>query len=422
MKILKQTILVSALLGISQVTYAQFIGSNPIQQGSAGNVAIGSPAYVPTSLLQVRNGSVAFEGTTGNTPLSGAGTRLMWIPSKGAFRAGVVASNSWDDASIGTNSFAVNFSTKASGAESFASGYASAATGSSTFVTGNFNAVSGACSFSAGAGNNVTATGATAFGTYHNVKAYTEFVAGQYSIDGNYNTTNWVLTDPLFVIGNGTSASARSNAVTILKNGNIGIGNGNMSLNDKLSIGGTLRMNNNNIFLSGDANHGIGYYGVFTGTGNYAGYGIDGPVVFGWSGGALGTKNAGINNIALSWNTAGNVGIGTSNPGSYRLAVEGKIGAREVVVTNATWADFVFAPDYKLKSLNEVENYIKENKHLPEIPSAAEIEKNGLSIGEAQAKQMQKIEELTLYLIEQNKTLIQQNKRIQELENLVKSK
>lgn len=99
----------------------------------------------------------------------------------------------------------------------------------------------------------------------------------------------------------------------------------------------------------------------------------------------------------------GKVGIGTNDPGNYELAVEGTIGAREVVVTQASWSDFVFEEDYKLNSLDKVESYIKKNKHLPDIPSEKEIKENGLSMADMMAKQMQKIEELTLYVIELKK-------------------
>ncbi len=99
----------------------------------------------------------------------------------------------------------------------------------------------------------------------------------------------------------------------------------------------------------------------------------------------------------------GNVGIGTTNP-TYKLSVNGNIRSKEVVVESG-WADYVFADNYKLKSLTEVEQFIKENKHLPNIPSAAEIEKNGLHLGDTQKKMMEKIEELTLYLIELKKEI-----------------
>jgi hypothetical protein len=108
----------------------------------------------------------------------------------------------------------------------------------------------------------------------------------------------------------------------------------------------------------------------------------------------------------------GNIGIGTTDPGTYKLAVEGKIGAREVEVKTGSWADFVFAKEYKLPSLETVELYIKAEKHLPNIPSADEVKTNGINLGEMNAKLLQKIEELTLYAIEQQKRIDQLEMKI----------
>lgn len=103
----------------------------------------------------------------------------------------------------------------------------------------------------------------------------------------------------------------------------------------------------------------------------------------------------------------GNVGIGTDNPGSFKLAVEGKIGAREIRVTAlAQWPDYVFEDSYKKETLKEVEQYIHKNKHLPGILSAEEIKKEGgVDLGAMQVKQMEKIEELYLYVISMNKEI-----------------
>ncbi|OXA94870.1 vacuolar protein sorting family 37 protein [Flavobacterium hercynium] len=115
----------------------------------------------------------------------------------------------------------------------------------------------------------------------------------------------------------------------------------------------------------------------------------------------------------------GYVGIGTKNPDS-RLTVAGNIHAREVKVTlnaGVVVPDYVFANDYKLKSLQEVEDYIKQNNHLPEIPSAKEIEAKGLMLAEMNMSLLKKIEELTLYMIEQNKEV----KELREENKILKS-
>ncbi len=109
----------------------------------------------------------------------------------------------------------------------------------------------------------------------------------------------------------------------------------------------------------------------------------------------------------------GNVGIGTNGPGSYKLAVNGKLRAKEVVVETG-WADFVFEKEYNLPTLEEVENHIKENGHLKDIPSAKEVEENGVSLGQMDSKLLQKIEELTLYLLEEHK-------KRKELESIIKT-
>lgn len=123
--------------------------------------------------------------------------------------------------------------------------------------------------------------------------------------------------------------------------------------------------------------------------------------------------------------STGNVGIGTpltSNPNNYRLAVNGTIGAKAIKVetTSTTWPDYVFENEYKLKTLAELEHFVNTNKHLPNVPSACEVEDHGIDVANMDAKLLEKIEELSLYIIEQDKRIIEQNKRIEALEKNIK--
>jgi trimeric autotransporter adhesin len=138
-----------------------------------------------------------------------------------------------------------------------------------------------------------------------------------------------------------------------------------------------------------------------------------------WSPATVGTNNI-INN------NAGAVIIGsgvltTPNPTSYSLYVSKGILTEKVKIAlinpGTNWADYVFNKDYKLQSLDSVENYINTNKHLPDVPSADELVKDGgIDVNQMFAKQMEKTEELTLYIIQQNKKIDELEKRVDELE------
>lgn len=114
---------------------------------------------------------------------------------------------------------------------------------------------------------------------------------------------------------------------------------------------------------------------------------------------------------------ADKIGIGTENTGASKLAVNGSIRAKEIKVEASPWPDYVFDASYKLPDLKVTEQFIKANKHLPEIPSASEVEKDGINLGEMNAKLLRKIEELTLYMIELNKKVEIQQQEIIKLKN-----
>lgn len=113
----------------------------------------------------------------------------------------------------------------------------------------------------------------------------------------------------------------------------------------------------------------------------------------------------------------GNVGIGTSDTKGYKLAVNGDaVFAKAVVKLPGLWPDYVFRSTYRLRSLSEVEEYIKQYHHLPEVSSAEEVKKNGLDLGDNQATLLKKIEEMTLYMIEQNKKILELETKVKALE------
>jgi len=158
-------------------------------------------------------------------------------------------------------------------------------------------------------------------------------------------------------------------------------------------------------------------------------YGIAAPT----TGGAADLWMAGNNGIRMF--TAGNpvpkfnilangkVGIGTTTPDEL-LTVKGIIHAQEVKIdmNGALVPDYVFDSNYKLMPLSEVEQFVNTNKHLPSIPSATEVQTNGMNMGDMQNKLLQKIEELTLYMIEQQKTITEQQRQINELKEQINSK
>jgi len=151
-------------------------------------------------------------------------------------------------------------------------------------------------------------------------------------------------------------------------------------------------------------------------------------------------KGGNLQNVLFIGND-GRIGVGTTTPsttldvdGSFKAQsatiansltanalnansanINGKIKAKEVEVTLSGWSDFVFEDDYNLLSLKEVEQYIKQNGRLPEIPSAKEVEENGINLGEMQSKLLQKIEEMTLYTLQQDKKITDLQNQINEL-------
>jgi hypothetical protein len=210
----------------------------------------------------------------------------------------------------------------------------------------------------------------------------------------------------------------KSTKMTITPSGNVGIGTTNPENNNGwnrvLNVYGTshskITTSSSNV-NTGIWSHNSGYYGAPAGgiLGTYSNH----PISF------ITNKST-----KMTITPSGNVGIGTTNPGSWQLAVNGKIRAKEIKVETG-WSDFVFENDYLLPTLTEVETHIKKKGHLKDIPSAKEVAKNGILLGEMDSKLLQKIEELTLYTIAQQKEIERLKlieKRLSKIEKLLESK
>ena len=224
--------------------------------------------------------------------------------------------------------------------------------------------------------------------------------------------------------------SAVYNALSLGASGNIGIGTGLTAPTDKLEV----RTANQNEGIS--IKYG-GLWAQFFGGGLTPGaYGSlaklnDAGIIFG--GPTVGTSRG---FVIAPWsatadgfrvNENGTVTIGTvsssPNPAGYNLYVNNGILTEKVKVAvsgTANWADYVFHKDYKLMPLAEVEQFVRTNNHLPNLPSAAEMVKEGNDLGKTDTKLLEKIEELTLYIIEMKKIMEEQNKKIEWLESKLK--
>lgn len=249
---------------------------------SAQTGKVGINTNIPQAMLHVKDSSVLFSGglsiqpthTHGNPPASGQGIRMMWYPDKAAFRAGYTNSNEWDKANTGSYSFASGHSTIASGAFSTAMGLGSVADGSASVALGSgadalsdFSVAIGVSarttnSNTVSIGTTTRAAGqyATAMGAFTVSNSYNCFATGRYNDSVATNILSpfqWIDTDPLFIIGNGTAVNARHNAMTVLKNGNVGINTSSPDAALHVLVGtspGGAFASNSTLILERDAN------------------------------------------------------------------------------------------------------------------------------------------------------------------------
>jgi len=237
---------------------------------------------------------------------------------------------------------------------------------------------------------------------------------------------------------NGTTGSALINrnilqvsnyATSLFVIGSTGrVGIGVTTPNQQLHIATSGTTPSDGILLQHNGTAWAKYLSPSLGTGAYNNISRTGDAGIIFTGGSINSTASGF--VLAPWRSStsglrmdayGNVGIGTAltnNPNNYMLAVNGTIGAKavRVEITSSTWSDYVFEPNYKLMSLSEVEKYVQKNKHLPEVPSAAEVEDRGIDIADMDNILLRKIEELTLYMIEMKKENEQLKSRLEAIE------
>lgn len=236
---------------------------------------------------------------------------------------------------------------------------------------------------------------------------------------GNHTATKDILTNGNWIRHTGVSGN---NGLYINSTGNLGLGTS--SLFEKIHVGdefvisdrGNKMIGRNYKFDSGST-----YKRIKAGVSSMISFSSAGDIMFYAS--ASDVANSIIpSQSKLKVGADGNVCIGTENPIGYKLAVNGKIGCKGVVIeNNSQWPDYVFADGYELRSLSEVEHFIDINGHLPEIPSESTVLAEGVDLGDMSALLLKKVEELTLYMIDQNKRIDAQQRTIEEQQKIIDS-
>ncbi len=281
----------------------------------------------------------------------------------------------------------------ANGNRSYAIGESAKATGSYTYSFGKSTQATGNYSFALG-------NGSTASGAYGHTFGIASQAVGDYSFAiGRYSITNGANS---YSLGEYVSTSA-TNAFTI--------GRGLTTGTPPFQTIYYLDNNTTNSLMVGfNSDTATLFVGPSTGVGTFGKVGIatSSPI-----------RTLDVNGMS---HFADSMSIGTTKTNGSMLAVAGKISAEEIEISlTTTWPDFVFSTAYELNTLAQVEEYISKYSHLPNVPSSEEVAEKGINIAEMDAILLQKIEELTLYTIAQQKQIDEQKKLIEEQSKLVET-
>ncbi|PKP45366.1 MAG: hypothetical protein CVT95_08885 [Bacteroidetes bacterium HGW-Bacteroidetes-12] len=284
---------------------------------------------------------------------------------------------------FGQYSVSMGVYTYANGYVSFAFGNRAKSLGYEAYSFGSYAQATGTHSYSFGRQSIVSGTDAYAFGYYSGGTGNSAFSIGNFSTANSNNS---------FSIGEYVSTSS-AYAMTIGR----GI-NTSVKLNNNQS---------NSLMVGFNSNLATLFVGSSAGAGTFGKVGIatSSPI-----------RTFDVNGMSHFSDT---MSIGTTKTNGSMLAVAGKISAEEVEISmTSTWPDFVFNTSYELNTLAQVEEYINKHSHLPNVPSAKEVAEKGINIAEMDAILLQKIEELTLYAIAQQKQLDKQEKALTQQQKI----
>jgi trimeric autotransporter adhesin len=393
---------------------------------NASNTFVGSAAGLNAQIVGSSNTVVGDDGfrdvtwtTTGNSFNTGLGSAV--------FKNAVEGLN--NSAAVGTSSMRWGGGTNNSSIGS-ASGWT--LRGSGNTAIGLQSAHVADNSYTTSAGTPYTGSNSTFIGYRSGYKSADAAVGNVIVIGNDFQPT---LQSGNVYLGSSNDLVAFAGGSEKLRISSTGVGIGTSTPGGKLHVNGSTYIGNDDgtapyrVSIGGSAGDygSVGFGYKYTNAGGHTfvstdwasqlvfeagGFNFKGSTTTGNTGGAVTFTNF------MKITETGNVGIGTTlatNPNGYKLAVNGKIGAKDVQVetSSTTWPDYVFAQDYRLPSLAEVEKFIQENNHLENVPSGTEIEKNGHSLGEMDKILLKKVEELTLYVIQQQKEIEALKKKIE---------
>lgn len=337
---------------------------------------LNAQVYFGTNTVSA-TGTAVGTGNTSNSNYTFASGQNSQATNAWSFTHGLAAQ------AAGQLSASIGYTAYANGSRSSAIGEYAKSTGSNTYSFGRYINATGNYSFALG--NSSTASGAYGyvFGISSEAVGDYSFAIGRYSItngDNSYSLGEYVSTS----IANSMTIGRGVNSTTSLDN----------NVTNSLMVG----FNSDTATL---------FVGPSTGVGTFGKVGIatSSPI-----------RTLDVNGMS---HFADTMSIGTTKTNGSLLAVAGKISAEEVEVSfSSTWPDFVFSTSYELNTLAQVEEYINKHSHLPNVPSADEVAEKGINIAEMDAILLQKIEELTLYTIAQQKQLDKQEKALTQQQKI----